>query len=76
MLRIGLLYVFLSIPYSIHHFLPHLKSMLLSPVLKLRRVLLARTRADPLPVDSGSVSAAVAIPCVTRRSSRLYRIDR
>jgi hypothetical protein len=36
----------------------------------------ARTRADPLAADSGSVSAPVAIPCVTRRSSGLYRIDR
>ncbi|KFY92194.1 hypothetical protein V500_04255 [Pseudogymnoascus sp. VKM F-4518 (FW-2643)] len=32
-------------------------------------LLYARTRADPLAADSGSVSAAVAIPCVTMRSS-------
>ena len=38
-----------------------------------RRCCIARTRADPLAADSGNVSAAVAIPCVTRRSSGLCR---
>lgn len=32
-------------------------------------------RADPLAADVGSVSAAVEVPCVTRRSLGLQQID-